>query len=295
MKLRSKWLRVLACSIVVAGCCWNYGGLRPPNAVNFYKISTNIESSWHSAITNAGNTWGVFLNTGTTSDDVGLDGARVVGTALYDNPYVLAAALPIAVGGDSGCDMTEQDIGFNLDHAWSTASTTPAGWYDVESVALHEFGHWHLLFHVMCPSGSVMVPKYAGTRRSLSVCDTAGLLASRVTPDCWRSMGACFGLGYLFGLFGFGDSLESNEMTIVDHTNELLQIIEGDPALSGTLDQLASSAPPPGSPPDAASVGLAIQAVVQARESASPSLKESLDEVDLLLTNYLSTILFGGL
>jgi len=108
-------------------------------------------------------------------------------------------------------------------------------------------------------------------------------------------MGACFGLGYLFGLFGFGDSLESNEMTIVDHTNELLQIIEGDPALSGTLDQLASSAPPPGSPPDAASVGLAIQAVVQARESASPSLKESLDEVDLLLTNYLSTILFGGL
>lgn len=38
--------------------------------------------------------------------------------------------------------LLECDIVFNSSYNWSTASTTPSNRYDVESVALHELGHW---------------------------------------------------------------------------------------------------------------------------------------------------------
>lgn len=139
-----------------------------------------------------------------------------------------------------------------------------------------------------------MRASYQGTNRSLSACDALGGAVSTATMgSCLLTTGACFNLWFLFDIFGFGDTLDSNELDIVNHGQELMQIVQGDASLSSTLDQLAASAPSPGQSAEVVDLSLALTAVSQAKDSASPGLQAALDEVDLLITNYLNSLVLG--
>jgi hypothetical protein len=72
----------------------------------------------------------------------------------------------------------ECDCVFNDKHTWSTAATTPGGQFDVESVMLHEFGHFLSLDHSEV-SAAVMWPTIAAgvQKRTLSADDIAGIIA----------------------------------------------------------------------------------------------------------------------
>lgn len=74
-------------------------------------------------------------------------------------------------------DISEADCVFDDSFTWSTAAITPAGAFDVETVMLHEFGHYLSLGHSTPPA--IMQPSVpSGTqRRSLNVDDQNGIRA----------------------------------------------------------------------------------------------------------------------
>lgn len=78
----------------------------------------------------------------------------------------------------SNGDISECDCVFNDNYNWSTSATTPSGQYDVESVMLHEFGHYLSLEHSSVPT-AVMWPTIGSgvQKRTLSADDIAGILA----------------------------------------------------------------------------------------------------------------------
>jgi hypothetical protein len=75
-------------------------------------------------------------------------------------------------------DIYEGDCVFNDRNSWSTAATTPAGQFDVESVMLHEFGHYLSLDHSSVPA-AVMWPTIGSgvQKRTLNADDIAGIIA----------------------------------------------------------------------------------------------------------------------
>lgn len=74
-------------------------------------------------------------------------------------------------------DILEADCVFNDNFIWSTLATPPFGQHDVESVMLHEFGHYLSLAHSDPPA--IMQPTIpAGTRRrALTSDDSDGIQA----------------------------------------------------------------------------------------------------------------------
>lgn len=81
-------------------------------------------------------------------------------------------------------DILEADCVFNDNFTWSTAATTPANQFDVESVMLHEFGHYLSLGHSTPPA--IMQPTIpSGTqRRTLTADDRDGIRAIYGTSGC---------------------------------------------------------------------------------------------------------------
>ncbi len=71
-------------------------------------------------------------------------------------------------------EIFEADMVFNTSHDWSTASQTPSGYYDVETVALHEFGHWLSLDH-SSEYNAIMWHSYKGPQRTLHSDDIEGI------------------------------------------------------------------------------------------------------------------------
>ena len=74
---------------------------------------------------------------------------------------------------DTG-EIVEADMEFNSYYTWSTATPTPLGSFDVETVALHEFGHWLSLGHSDIEE-AIMWPYYKGAQRTLHDDDIAGI------------------------------------------------------------------------------------------------------------------------
>jgi len=117
-----------------------------PPQVSYY-VSTPVPSAFGAAIQNAFATWSAnaaidFVYAGSTTASVPSNNGiseLMYGELPPELPAYLAYAMCWTQGGSV---MTECDMLMNWDHPWSTATPTPAGYYDVESVVLHEFGHW---------------------------------------------------------------------------------------------------------------------------------------------------------
>ena len=123
---------------------FSYGKAKWPgtNPIVDYYIGENI-SSWTEAIKKAGNTWSAeaffTLNyAGTTPNTKSSKnnkneimfsklGSNTIGQASY---------------WFSGSRILECDLILNSDMKWSTDEKTPSGYYDVQTITLHEMGHW---------------------------------------------------------------------------------------------------------------------------------------------------------
>jgi len=85
------------------------------------------------------------------------DGQNQIGwKAPLDPEYEEWPAYSVVHFDPDSNKILQVDTIFNDDLIWSTASTPPEGTFDVQSVMLHEFGHWLGLWHSASPA--VMQP-----------------------------------------------------------------------------------------------------------------------------------------
>lgn len=139
------------------------------------------------AIRNAANTWSnagakfTFSYGGATNiantPDSDFDGVNSINwSSNFPSGSTTLAQTTYWYSIPSG-NITECDCVLNANQPWSTAAVTPSGQFDVESVMLHEFGHYLSLDHSTAPA--VMQPAIpSGTqRRVLSSDDIDGIIA----------------------------------------------------------------------------------------------------------------------
>lgn len=74
----------------------------------------------------------------------------------------------------SGSSMSQAVTTLNSQKSWTTSPGSSYPPYDVETVSLHEFGHWLSLGHSSSTS-AVMYAYYTGTKRSLTQDDIDGI------------------------------------------------------------------------------------------------------------------------
>lgn len=83
---------------------------------------------------------------------------------------------PTDLDRDGYLDAALSEIYFNDRFSWSTEGVPGPPWMvDLESVALHEFGHALGIGHVETPPAAVMTPVYEGIQRELQPLDLANL------------------------------------------------------------------------------------------------------------------------
>jgi hypothetical protein len=117
-----------------------------------------------SAVSRAGNTWSALNPSGlrltyqgsTSTTTHGYNGSNTVNWRDEGDNSTLGTSYIWYSGGT----ILETDLVFNDYYNWSTSG----GDYDVETVALHEFGHWVGLDHV---SSGIMRPNYSGRQHKL--------------------------------------------------------------------------------------------------------------------------------
>jgi hypothetical protein len=238
------WRRfVAACAtaIFVSACCFIHPFYKQENRPVVYRYHPSIPGHWIPSIDSAANTWNGTINMFASGGFGGgatyaPDGINSIFMTAFSNPFFLAAVgTPIT----DFCGIHDTDMGWSVNHPFFTNGAT----YDVETVALHEFGHYGILGHVMCPSSAVMVPSYQGVRRNTTGCDRFGMFVSNVLPECFPAMGICRP-SFLFSALGaFSDLDEEDNITVEpfqEHRDELIQIWEGDSALRSSSDSVGS-------------------------------------------------------
>lgn len=231
-------------SYFIPGCCFLHPGFKQANNPATYFISsTTIPASWNAHITTAAQTWnnasaGSFsFNNGGFTANWGFiaDGRNTVFLAPRPEPNLLAEARPTNLGF---CVVQEQEIGFNANQPWATDGFNH---YDVQSVALHEFGHWIVLLHVICPSSSVMRASYTGIQRNLSVCDRLGLqVVYRFLPRCIPAIGICFPRFFSFSASDDTDSQDQMAKPFSENDEEMAQIWQANLQLQSDADSLGN-------------------------------------------------------
>lgn len=222
---------VAVLGVVVSGCCflhlfWSQG-TRPLT----YFIHPSIPSAWIDHITQASVTWNGIVNLFSFGGIGGAggyadDGVNSIFLTLFANPDWLAA-----VQAHGGCHLHDTDMGWSAGQVFATDGVND---HDVQTVALHEFGHYGILHHVICPGSSIMLTRYQDVRRTPSGCDAFGMWVSNALPACFPAMGICFPWWFFFAL-NASDSLDQENQAMVSpfaqHADELIQIWEGDTAL----------------------------------------------------------------
>ncbi len=150
----------------ITGIDWTYqdNPMAEPYYVN--ANAPDITDELH-AVTNAADTWSLcgacfsFFYGGTISTaETAFDGINLVfwGTDLSPTTLAQTTYWYDTLTGDC----LECDMEFNNNYTWHTDGDD----YDVETVALHEFGHYLVLCHSNNPD-AVMYPNYKGLDRDL--------------------------------------------------------------------------------------------------------------------------------
>lgn len=157
----------------------NADGIHWHEGLPTYWISTSVPSSWRIPVLDAASTWGATLfdlnYQGTTSStSPGSSSTHIVwrGTipSAWHSGCPPATTLACTRTSFSGNHITDSDIVFNKDKSMGTSdfNCTFLGpvTVDVQSVALHEFGHFGGLGHTS-DSAAVMYGNYVTCRRHL--------------------------------------------------------------------------------------------------------------------------------
>jgi len=163
-----------------AGYSWPH----PPAPVVPYRINENTSdcTGEGTAMQSAAATWSAsganfsFSYAGTTAaTDVGYDGVNEI---MWANMGAVST-LAVTYIWYSGSTILENDTKFNDYYSWSTSSSCPSGYYDVQTVGLHEMGHWLCLDDLYGAGDSAKVMYgygYSGQlKRALTADDIAGI------------------------------------------------------------------------------------------------------------------------
>ena len=157
---------------------YTYGGQKwPGNWPNvYYKVNTSSGPSGSLiAIQNAARTWSnagtrfSYVYDGTHSRTGGAE-RNSVNEVLWGNLGTNGTIAMAYWWFHQTGEIIEADIVFNTYHRWSTTGVD----LDVETVALHEFGHWLSLGHSSV-NEAIMWYQYKGIQRTLHADDIAGI------------------------------------------------------------------------------------------------------------------------
>ncbi len=161
---------------------FGYGSAKwSTSAVSYYVNTTLGPSGAAGAVQAASNTWSgagadfSFGYAGSTSAGLGRDGFNVISFANLGSSTIIGQASSWISGGF----VIESDIQFNTNFSWSTATPTPAGSMDLESIALHELGHWLRLLDLYGANDSTKAMygfgSYGAMKRILESGDRTGI------------------------------------------------------------------------------------------------------------------------
>ncbi len=159
---------------------FSYGGQKWPVAIQSFYVSENTAdyAGEGTLLRNAASTWNAVSSF--TLSSAGAATNPVSGNDRNEVWWANSGATGILAEARYwywGTSLIEADVTFNDYYAWGTGSS--ANVYDIQSVALHEFGHWLALrdLYGADDSGKVMygsIPS-ATQRRSLSGSDVQGI------------------------------------------------------------------------------------------------------------------------
>ena len=127
---------------------FGYGGVKWPgsNPSVQYKVNENTSDCTGEgvAVQSAATSW----NTAGANFSLTYTGTHTHTTASQNSVNEImwgntSGSIATTYFWSSGSNLIECDIVFNdPNYTWSTSSTCPSGKYDVQTVAVHEFGHW---------------------------------------------------------------------------------------------------------------------------------------------------------
>lgn len=120
------------------------------------------------------------LEVGNTEDPFSVSAIWVTdaGDPSYASSLAGGVAAAAAIPRHWGGVLETCDVFLNaVDFTWSTATPTPAGRLDLQTLLLHEIGHCQGLDHTVTPAGTVMDPAlpYGAALRTLTVHDAEHL------------------------------------------------------------------------------------------------------------------------
>lgn len=159
-------------SYVLLGQKWPIG-----TVIHYYiNANTNQVTNESYAVKSAANSWSQIFPAGlrlsfvgsTSATTHGYNGLNTICWKNEGNADALATAY--LWYWTSNNIIFEADMVFNDYYPWSTSGSN----YDIETIALHEFGHWVGLDH---SSTGIMYPYYSGIQRSIDSDARAGFLA----------------------------------------------------------------------------------------------------------------------
>jgi len=146
--------------------------LRKPNwGVTDSEITFQAAAnSWNGAGANF-----TFNYAGTTQNGWGRDGKNILSFADLGSSSIIAQSMSYIINDT----LVESDIQFNTGFSWSTDTPTPAGKMDLQSIAVHELGHWLRLLDLYGTNDSTKVMygfgSYGAMKRNLTPEDVAGI------------------------------------------------------------------------------------------------------------------------
>jgi hypothetical protein len=151
------------------------------STVSYYANETGGPSGTLSAFQSAANTWSgaganfSFNYAGSTTQGLGYDGYNVLSFADLGSSTIIAQAITYFSGGN----MIEADIQFNTRFPFSTDPVPPSNKMDLESITVHELGHWLRLLDLYGANdaGKVMYGfgSYGQVKRNLTPGDQQGI------------------------------------------------------------------------------------------------------------------------
>lgn len=149
---------------------WSYAGYCWPTNNALYKYGNNLPSSYQTPVYTAAGTWNSDPADFSLYNDSSAN--NVWGAANYGSA---SGMLGITSISKSGTTVTGANSDYNTYYSWST--NPGPNEFDLESVALHEFGHWLVLKDIVHPSSAVMYHSLnpGQKKRSLTTDDSNGI------------------------------------------------------------------------------------------------------------------------